>query len=292
MAQEVNYEDVESCVNTDNDFDLDDIYKDFSISKSKVDEIIKDTHTNLNYSILYNLFKKYGNDENLLIESISMADVIVEAEKEREDEKYAPSRDKGHRSAALPSEPPTAFVASAITQRPTFVGTKKGTRQMGYKFQYSPTCFINYMFEHETTVYITLFMCDEKGSGKILMNEFLQELCDERPNIKYVELRAVPYMDVLNASFEQIREAQIKLNRYYRDIGFQKISSDNQFKGDVNDVMYYTQNYVKNRAGGRKRRTQKRRSKMTSKMSRNHIRNHIRNRKRSRTKHLAKNNVH
>jgi hypothetical protein len=86
----------------------------------------------------------------------------------------------------------------------------------------------------------------------MLLNILLKILLQNSPKIKKVSLVAMPYMSSKKSkSKSHKRETQSKLNKYYTDIGFQKMTLQNNFEANIEDVINGTQNY------GRGIRTQK-----------------------------------
>ena len=119
------------------------------------------------------------------------------------------------------------------------------------RFSLSPRCYILYSTPTDEDgneyIYIDLFQCQQQEtSGRILMNVFLHHYLKTRhipPNANvHIELTAVSRGGV-----------QSKLNQYYKDIGFQQLDRRNNFKGNINDVLHFTDNYVKGAKGLRKK---------------------------------------
>jgi hypothetical protein len=119
------------------------------------------------------------------------------------------------------------------------------------RFTLSPRCYILYNTPTDENgneyIYINLIQCQQQEtSGRILMNVFLHHYLKTRPippntNV-HIELTAVSNGGV-----------QSKLNQYYKDIGFQQLDRRNNFKGNINDVLHFTDNYVKGANGLRKK---------------------------------------
>ena len=118
------------------------------------------------------------------------------------------------------------------------------------RFSLSDKCYILYSTPTDDDgneyIYINLIQCQQQLiSGKILMNVFLHYYLTDRntppkQNI-HILLTAVSHHD------------QSKLNQYYKDIGFQQLDRFNNFKGNINDVLHFTDNYVKDANGLRKK---------------------------------------
>ena len=254
----------------------------------KIDEIINDKNMhNLTDNIIYCLIEHFGADEKMLIMSIKIADDMLKEEISKDNKLLLKEPGHGHVSSILPFEPVVDFVPSTIVQRSPPRNVKPNILK-GARFGFSDSCFIDYYYKSSDTVYIQLFKCDTKGGeGRILMNNLLREILDIKPYVQYVELTAMPYMDNSSASHENATIAQTKLNQYYKDIGFQKMSMKNKFRGAINDVLYYTDNYTKNSRGGRRRGVThfKKRTKIRSRKRtkiRSRKRTKIRSRKRTR----------
>lgn len=146
----------------------------------------------------------------------------------------------------------------------------------GYRFSISENCYILYnnrlVPDEDGTecIYINLFQCEQtKGEGRKLMNIFLHH---------YLKSRGIPpdqNIYVLLTAVSNVN--QPKLNQYYKDIGFQQLDRFNNFKGNINDVLHFTDkdNYEKNANGFLKKTRSKTRvgSKRRPKKRRNTVKN-------------------
>jgi hypothetical protein len=100
-----------------------------------------------------------------------------------------------------------------------------------------------------------------KGDGRILMNAFLHY---------YLKKNNIPEDQNLQIVLTAVSPNQKKLNQYYKDIGFQLLESftrHTNFKGNVNDVLYYTEHYEKNAKGKKTRHIRKSKKKRTNRRS-------------------------
>ena len=221
-----------------------------------IDFLIANKPVNLiDPSIIYCLVEKFGSNPRLLSWSIKIASALIKERDEIADEPNA-RRGVGHHMVTLPLEPLNEFVPSSIIQRPSSSDVKSN-KFSGNKFGYTNRCYILYDIKGNDTVNISIFYCDVKGEGRKLMNDFLHYVLNINPNIRLINLRSSPLIKRSHAPRERIVEAQTKLNQYYRDIGFQKMDTDNHFSGDINDVLHYTENYVKGSRGGRRKTRRK-----------------------------------
>lgn len=118
------------------------------------------------------------------------------------------------------------------------------------RFSLSTKCYILYSTPTDEDgneyIYINLFQCQQQQiSGKILMNVFLHN---------YLTTRHIPPKQNVHILLTAVsHHDQPKLNQYYKDIGFQQLDRFNNFKGNINDVLHYTNNYVKDANGLRKK---------------------------------------
>jgi hypothetical protein len=122
----------------------------------------------------------------------------------------------------------------------------------GGRFSLSAKCYILYSTPTDDDgneyIYINLFQCQQQQiSGRILMNMFLHH---------YLTTRLIPSQKNIHILLTAVSGGglQSKLNQYYKDIGFQQLDRLNNFKGNINDVLHFTDNYVKGANGLRKTR--------------------------------------
>ena len=114
------------------------------------------------------------------------------------------------------------------------------------RFSISENCYILYGTiiddDGDKCIYINLFQCEQKkGYGRMLMNMFLHN---------YLKTRNIPLEQNIYILLKAVtRGDQLKLNQYYKDIGFQQLDRLNNFKANINDVLYFTYNYKKNANG-------------------------------------------
>lgn len=156
------------------------------------------------------------------------------------------------------------------TRRPRNPGNTQGinVEYEGYmgnitnRFSFSDNCYIVYHTLQPNVICIDTFQCDSnntpsipKGSGRKLMNAFLHYYLTKNSiplsqNVEILLIAVSPYN-------------QRKLNKYYRDIGFQQLDSYPRFanfKGNINDVLFYTENYPRYGTAGKTRRRKKRKN--------------------------------
>ena len=161
---------------------------------------------------------------------------------------------------------------STIKERPINRRKIKGTdikieQSNSNRFSISNDCYLVYHTIQEEdddgntviVIGIDTFQCDSnmhktirKGDGRVLMNAFLYHYLSKnrirRNTNVQIALTAVSPND------------QTKLNQYYRDIGFQQLNSFPNFadfRGNINDVLHYTEQYIKNAKGTRRPRKSK-----------------------------------
>ena len=121
------------------------------------------------------------------------------------------------------------------------------------RFSLSDKCYILYSTPTDDDgneyIYINLFQCQQQQiSGRILMNVFLHHYLTNRRHIPTTQNIHILLTAVSGGG------VQSKLNQYYKDIGFQQLDRLNNFKGNINDVLHFTDNYVKGANGLRKTR--------------------------------------
>ena len=141
-----------------------------------------------------------------------------------------------------------------------------------YKFslsKFSDNCYIIYNTikdeNNNNMISILSFQCDShddprisKGDGRTLMNAFLHH---------YLKKHNIPEDQNIEIVLTAVSANQKKLNQYYKDIGFQLLESFPRFanfKGNINDVLHYTENYVKDAKGKKTRRRSKSKTKRTN----------------------------